>query len=89
MGRLTYRALLSTASRAAGPPAGVVPVATTQLTPKQQANGLLKQLPDNAIGDALVYELAVRRSIERGLADADAGRLTDIKDIRREFGLAE
>ena len=63
--------------------------ATTQLTPKQQAHELLKQLPDNATWDELEYEVVVRRSIERGLADADVGRLTEIKDIRREFGLAE
>jgi predicted transcriptional regulator len=46
-------------------------------------------MPDNVTWDEVVYELAVRRSIERGLADADAGRLSDINDIRREFGLAE
>lgn len=39
--------------------------------------------------DDVVYEMAVRRSIERGLADADAGRLTDVEDVRREFGLPE
>ena len=62
---------------------------TGALTPKQQAHELLEQLPDNATWDDLVYELAVRRSIERGLTDANAGRLTDVKDIRREFGLPE
>ena len=30
----------------------------------------------------MVYEFAVRRSIERGLSDADAGRLTDVQDVR-------
>jgi predicted transcriptional regulator len=64
-------------------------MATAALTPKQQAHELLKQMPDNVTWDEVVYELAVRRSIERGLADADAGRLSDINDIRREFGLAE
>ncbi len=64
-------------------------MASTARTPKQQAHELLKQLPDNVTWDEVVYELAVRRSIERGLADADAGRLTDVTDIRREFGLAE
>jgi predicted transcriptional regulator len=64
-------------------------MATVALTPKQQAHELLKQMPDNVTWDEVVYELAVRRSIERGLADADAGRLSDSNDIRREFGLAE
>ena len=57
--------------------------------PKEQARKLLDQLPDTASWDDVVYELAVRRSIERGLADADAGRLTDVKDVRREFCLPE
>jgi predicted transcriptional regulator len=64
-------------------------MATSALTPKQQAHELLKQMPDNVTWDEVVYALAVRRSIERGLADADAGRLSDINDIRREYGLAE
>jgi hypothetical protein len=56
---------------------------------KQQAHDLIDHLPDTATWDDVVYEMAVRRSIERGLADADAGRLTEVRDIRREFGLPE
>ena len=56
---------------------------------KQEAHALIEHLPDTATWDDVVYEMAVRHSIERGLADADAGRLTDVKDVRREFGLTE
>ncbi|MDQ3040096.1 MAG: hypothetical protein M3R16_09925 [Pseudomonadota bacterium] len=56
---------------------------------KQQAHALIDHLPDTATWDDVVYEMAVRRSIERGLVDADAGRLTDVQDVRREFGLSE
>lgn len=56
-------------------------------TVKQQARDLLDDLPDNATWDDVVYELAVRRSIERGLADAEAGRLSNVKDVRGDFGL--
>jgi len=59
------------------------------VSPKQQARRLLDRLPKNATWDDVVYKMAVRRSIERGLADADAGRLTDVKEVRREFGLPE
>lgn len=62
-------------------------MATVAQTPKQEAHKLIDRLPDTATWDDLVYELAVRRSIERGLADADAGKLTDVRDIRRDFGL--
>lgn len=64
-------------------------MSTTAETIKQKAHDLIERLPDSATWDDVVYEIAVRRSIERGLADADAGRLTDIADIRRSFGLAE
>jgi len=62
-------------------------MSTTAL--KQQAHALIDNLPDTATWDDVVYELAVRRSIERGLMDADAGRLTEVQDVRREFGLPE
>jgi len=62
-------------------------MASTAGTVKEKAHQLLDKLPDSATWDDVVYELAVRRSIERGLDDADAGRLTDAKDVRREFGI--
>ncbi|HEX7030869.1 MAG TPA: hypothetical protein VF254_09740 [Gammaproteobacteria bacterium] len=52
---------------------------------KQKARELLDKLPDTATWDDVVYELAVRRSIERGKKEADAGALVDIEEIRREF----
>lgn len=63
--------------------------AATAMSFKQQAHALIDRLPDTATWDDVVYEMAVRRSIERGLADADAGRLTDVEDLRKEFGLPE
>ena len=56
---------------------------------KKEAHQLIDQLPETATWDDLVHEMAVRRSIERGLADGNASRLTDVKDVRREFGLPE
>ena len=44
---------------------------------KQQARKLLDELPDDVTWDDIVYELAVRRSIELGRADVDAGRVRD------------
>lgn len=57
------------------------------LTAKQQAHELLAQLPDDATWDDVVYQMAVRRSIERGLADVQAGRVTDLKDVLAELGV--
>jgi predicted transcriptional regulator len=62
---------------------------SVEQTPKQLAHELIDELPDSASWDEVMYKLAVRRSIERGLQDADAGRVTDVRDIRKEYGLPE
>ena len=56
---------------------------------KQAAHQLVDNLSDNATWDDLVYELAVRREIEKGLADSDAGRTIPLEDMLKEFGLPE
>ncbi len=56
-------------------------------TTKEQARELLEKLPDDVTWDDIVYELALRRSVELGLADADAGRVTEVHDVRRELPL--
>jgi hypothetical protein len=60
-------------------------MATVTPTAKQQARKLLDKLPDDVTWDKIVYELAVRRSIELGLADSDAGRVSEINEVRRQF----
>ena len=42
---------------------------------KPDARLLVDGLPDSATWDDLAYEIYVRQSIERGLADSDAGRV--------------
>lgn len=56
-------------------------------TTKEQARALLEDLPDDVTWDDIVYELAARRSIELGLADADKGRVMDATVVRRELRL--
>ena len=43
---------------------------------KEQVHELVNQLPDNATIEDLMHELYELSSIERGLADIAAGRLT-------------
>jgi len=64
-------------------------MATVTPSVKQQARTLLDELPDDVTWDQIVYELAVRRSIELGLADADASRVSEINEVRRQFPLSE
>ncbi|HVX40039.1 MAG TPA: hypothetical protein VHB25_10735 [Gemmatimonadaceae bacterium] len=44
---------------------------------KPDARQLVDSLPDSATWDDLAYEVYVRQAIERGLADADAGRVLE------------
>ena len=62
-------------------------MATTDI--KQQAHILVDSLPDDATWDDLMYKIYVRKAIEAGIEDADAGRLVDVREVRRRFGLPE
>ncbi len=54
---------------------------------KQAAHQLIDQMPENASWDDVLYRLAVRRSIEIGLSESDAGNVTDTESVREKFGL--
>jgi predicted transcriptional regulator len=56
---------------------------------KQVAHQLIDRLPDDASYDDMMRELYERQAIERGLADSDAGRVKDVKDVRAKYGLSE
>ncbi len=53
---------------------------------KDEARLLVEELPDDASWDDLMYRIYVRQAIEAGLADSEAGRTTDVKDVRTRFG---
>lgn len=65
------------------------PMAAKADTVKSKARELIEQLPDNATWDDVAYEIAVRRSIERGLADLDAGRTYTSEALLESLGLTE
>ena len=50
---------------------------------KEQVHQLVNELPANATIDDLMHELYELRSIERAMADAQAGRLTPHEEARR------
>ena len=54
---------------------------------KEAARQLIDQLPDEVTGDELAYRIEVRASIERGLADADAGCLISQEEVEKRFGI--
>lgn len=54
---------------------------------KDTAHQLIDQLPESCSWNDVIYEIVVRREIELGLEDSEAGRTTSVEDVRKEFGL--
>jgi predicted transcriptional regulator len=54
---------------------------------KDEARRLIDTLPDDSTWEDLMYRIHERETIEAGLADSEAGRVTDVEDARREFEL--
>ena len=54
---------------------------------KEEARRLVENLPDDSTWEDLMYQIYVRETIESGLADSEAGRVTDVENVRKEFGL--
>jgi len=56
---------------------------------KEEAKRLVENLPEDVTWDDLMYQIYVRQAIEAGLADSDAGRVVDVEEVRKQFGLTE
>ena len=54
---------------------------------REEAQDLLRDIPDDATWDDLMYRIYVRQAIEAGIKDSDAGRTIDVKEVRARFGL--
>ena len=65
-----------------------MPSAEKKTSIKKEAARLVRQLPESASWDDLMYEILVRQKIEAGLADLRDGRTHDHASIRYEFGVA-
>lgn len=60
----------------------------TKVSIKKTAARLVRDLPESASWDDLMYEILVQQKIEADLADLQAGRKHSHVAIRKEFGLA-
>ncbi len=56
---------------------------------RQQVHQIADQLPPEATWDDVRYQIELRASIERGLADIEAGRVISVEDLMAEFGIRE
>ena len=54
---------------------------------KEEAKRLLEKLPDDVTWDDLMHEIYVRQSSDAGLADSEAGKVVEVGDVRKQFGL--
>ena len=54
---------------------------------KNEARRLVDKLSDESTWDDLMHEIYVRQAVEEGLKDSKAGRTTDVKEVRKKFGL--
>jgi predicted transcriptional regulator len=52
-------------------------------TPKDAVVEIVQGLPDDSSYDEILRELVLNRMIERGIADADAGRVISDEDMER------
>ena len=56
---------------------------------KSAARQLVDSLPDDATWDNVMDRVYVRQAIEAGCQDVAEGRLVDVAEVRRQFGLPE
>jgi len=56
---------------------------------KDEAHRLIDGMPPEATWDDLMREIYVRETIKRGLADSNAGRTKDVREVRAKYGLPE
>ena len=58
-------------------------------TIRQKVHELADRLPSDATWEDVRYEVELRASIERGLAQSEAGQTIAHDDILKEFGITE
>ena len=54
---------------------------------RDEVRRIVDHLPDDATWDDVLYEIYVRRSVESGLADCQAGRLLPTEEVRHRLGI--
>jgi predicted transcriptional regulator len=56
---------------------------------RKEVEQLLRNLPENADWDDLMYTIYVRQSIEQGLKDSEEGRIISHEEIKKKYQLAK
>lgn len=58
----------------------------TFTSPKQAALQLVERLDDDVTFEDIIYELYVLEKIQRGMKDADEGRVISHEDVKQRLG---
>jgi predicted transcriptional regulator len=58
-------------------------MADTVVNKKQAITEMIERMPDDLTEDDVIYALYVRRKIDRGIADAEAGRFATDEEVER------
>ncbi|MEX0779805.1 MAG: hypothetical protein WD491_10825 [Balneolales bacterium] len=56
---------------------------------KKEVKNLLKDLPEDANWDDVMYKIYVRQSIEQGLEDSKEGRIISNEEVRKKYKRAK
>lgn len=56
---------------------------------KTEARQLIEDLPDTVNWEEIAYHIEVRASIERGLAQVDAGESVSHNEVKKQFSLGD
>lgn len=54
---------------------------------REKVHHLADELPAEATWDDVLYRAALCCSIERGIADADAGQVVPVEELLKEYGV--
>ncbi len=54
---------------------------------KAEARRLVDALPADAAWDDVMYRVYVRQCVDAGIKDAENGRVVDVAEVRKKFGL--
>lgn len=54
---------------------------------KEESIQLIQSLPDHVSWDDIIYEMYVKKKIEKGLKDVEEGNLVSHEEVKKRFGL--
>lgn len=58
-------------------------------TIREKVREIADRLAPDATWEDVIYQVALRRSIEQGLAEADAGLVVPVEELLRDYGAEE